>query len=65
MAMNGFKKHRLIAGLTQEQVAENLGVSQGTVCQWETGRTMPRISLLPFIAKLYGCNLEDLIGTTN
>ena len=47
--------------LTQEQAAEQLVVSNWTVSRWETGTSMPDISLLPEIAKLYGVSIPELI----
>ena len=48
------------AKLTQVEVAEALKVTQSTVAMWENGENMPRASLLPTIAKLYGCTIDDL-----
>lgn len=50
------------AGLLQRQVAESLGVSLATVGMWDTGRNMPRANMLPKIANLYGCTVDDLLG---
>ena len=47
--------------LTQEQAAEQLGVSSRTVSRWETGTNMPDISLLLEIAELYGVSIPELI----
>lgn len=47
--------------LTQEQLAEMLGVSNRTVSRWETGTNMPDISLLLEIAELYGVTIPELI----
>ena len=47
--------------LTQEQAAEQLGVSNRTVSRWETGTNMPDISLLQEIAGLYGVSIPELI----
>ena len=47
--------------LTQEQAAEQLGVSNRTVSRWETGTNMPDISLLVEIAELYGVSIPELI----
>lgn len=46
------KELRKEKGLTQEQMAERLGVSGRTVSRWETGSNMPDISLLTEIAGL-------------
>ena len=47
--------------LTQDQLAEQLGVSNRTVSRWETGTNMPDISLLVEIAELYGVSIPELI----
>lgn len=49
------------AGLLQRQVAEALGVSMGTVAMWDTGRNKPRADMLPKIARLYGCTVDELL----
>lgn len=52
------------AGLLQRQVAEALGVSMGTVAMWDTGRNKPRADMLPKIAKLYNCTVDELLQET-
>ena len=59
--MNPFKKNRNAAGLTQQTVADELGVYQSTVAMWEAGGNKPRAELIPRIAKLYGCTADDLL----
>lgn len=49
------------AGMLQRQVAEELGVSMGTVAMWDTGRNRPRADMLPRIAKLYNCTVDELL----
>ncbi len=46
--------------LTQESVAERLGVSAQAVSRWETGATLPDVLLLPEIARLYEVLVDDL-----
>ena len=46
--------------MTQEQVAEALGVSPQSVSRWECGNTFPDVMLLPSIARLYGVTVDDL-----
>ena len=54
------KKLRLQKKLTQEQVAEALGVTSQTVSRWECNTTYPDIMLLPEIARLYCVTVDDL-----
>lgn len=48
-------------GLTQEQIAEFLGVSAPAVNKWEKGLTYPDISLLPALARLLKVDLNTLL----
>ena len=56
-----FKEKRMNANLTQKEVADCLGINQATVHLWETGETRPRAALLPKIAKLYNCTIDELL----
>ena len=49
-------------GLTQAQVAEQLGVSDRTISRWENGSGMPDISLLVEIAELYETTIPEIIN---
>lgn len=49
-------------GLTQQQTAEKLGVSNKAVSRWERDETAPDISLLPEIAALFGVSCDELLG---
>ena len=55
------KEHRGRCGLTQEYVAEALGVSRQAVSKWENGASEPNMSNLLALAKLYGVTLEELL----
>ena len=48
-------------GLSQEAVAERLGVSRQTISKWETDETLPDIRQAKRLATLYGVTLDDLI----
>ena len=48
--------------MTQEQLAEHLGVSNRTVSRWETGSNMPDISLLTEIAEFFDVSVPELIN---
>lgn len=55
------KDHRTRCKMTQEFVAESLGVSRQAVSKWETGETDPTMSNLVLLAKLYGVTLAELL----
>ncbi len=57
-----FSSARKKAGLSQAAAAKKLGVEPAAVCQWETGKTSPRSKLLPLIAKVYGCSIDELLS---
>ena len=57
---NKLKKLRTERNLTQEAVAETLGVSAQTVSKWERGLRAPDIELLPKIAILYHCSIDSI-----
>ena len=59
---DNFKLMRKQRGLTQEQIAETLGVSCQAVSKWETNSSYPDISLLPIIADYFGVSVDYLIG---
>ena len=48
--------------MTQQQVAEKLGVSSVTVSGWELGRRVPEPHVLPRIAQLFGTTVDNLLG---
>lgn len=50
-------------GLSQEEVAEKLGVSRQTISKWETEETVPDIYQAKRLAKIYGLSLDELIDT--
>lgn len=48
--------------ITQEQLAHFLGVTKASVSKWETGQSIPDISLLPLLASLFDISIDELIG---
>lgn len=50
------------AGMTQEQLAERLGVSPQAVSKWENDISCPDISMLPAIAEVFGVSADALLG---
>lgn len=55
------RKTREQLGLTQEQLAERLGVDQGTIAHWELGTRQPRLASLQAWADALGLPVSDLI----
>lgn len=49
-------------GVTQEALAEQLGVSARTVSRWENGTTMPDLVMVVELAKAFGVSIPELIG---
>lgn len=58
--MKGLSSHRRFAKLTQQELAELVGVSHITVSRWETGYMQPSLSMAQKLAELFGCSIEDL-----
>ena len=56
------KEHRVRYKMTQEFVAERLGVSRQAVSKWESGASDPSMSNLIALAKLYGVTVEDILS---
>ena len=61
---NKIKQLRNKASLTQEQLADELGISAQSVSKWETGASMPDITLLPKIAERFGVSIDELFDLT-
>ena len=49
-------------GMTQEQLAQRLGVSRQAVSRWEVGASAPGMDNLLALSKLYGVSLDELVG---
>ena len=56
------KYHRKRLNLTQEQLAQRLGVSAQAVSKWEHNLSCPDIAVLPDIAQLFGITIDELLG---
>lgn len=49
-------------GLTQEQLAEHMGVARRTVSRWETGSNMPDLDILMELSDFYGVDLREILS---
>ena len=58
------KQHRVECKMTQEFVAETLGVSRQAVSKWESGASDPSTTNLMALAKLFGVEAEDMLKET-
>lgn len=56
------RSRRKILGLTQEEVAVNMGVSIPAVSKWESGTTYPDITILPQLARLLNIDMNTLLS---
>lgn len=56
------KHHRKRLGMTQEQLAERMGVSAQAVSKWENDLSCPDISILPLLAEVFGITTDELLG---
>lgn len=56
------KNLRIQNGLTQNQVAESLGVTPGYISNVENNRTAMSLRILTYYAHLTGCSLDSLVG---
>ena len=59
---NFLKELRKEKGLTQEQLAEQMGVARRTVSRWETGANMPDLDLLIELSDLYETDLREILS---
>jgi len=59
---NKLSEMRRRAGLTQDHVSEQLGVTPQAVSKWENDISCPDITLLPEIAKIYNTTVDELLS---
>ncbi len=56
---------RKLNQMTQEDVAEKVGVSRQAVAKWESGETSPDINSCVVLAEIFGVSLDDLVNWQN
>ena len=58
---NNLRQLRLNSGLTQEQVAEKIGVTRQALSSYESGRTRPDIDMLLRLSEVYGTDIDGVV----
>ena len=65
MQIMRIKSVREAAEMTQTELCERIGVSQGVVSCWESETFLPRTRQLPQLAAALGCTINDLFESTD
>lgn len=55
------REKRVSIQMTQKELADKMFIGRSAVANWETGRTNPRAELLPKIAKVLNCTVDELL----
>ena len=61
MLHDNLQQLRKLRGLTQEDLAERVGVSRQAVAKWESGETSPDLEKSRLLAQVFGVSLDDLV----
>ena len=64
-AGENIKRLRTSKGITQEELAEALGVGRSTVTQWEQGRAFPRSRPLEKLTKFFNVSRSEIVGESS
>ena len=56
------RRLRRSADMTQEQLADKLGVAYQSVSRWENGTTYPDMEMLPALSSIFGVTVDELLG---
>ncbi len=62
---DNIRTYRRAKDMTQEQLAEQLGVSFQSVSRWENGSTYPDMELLPALARIFSVTVDALLGMSD
>lgn len=58
--LKGLRRLREAAGLSQKELADRLYVVRAAVSAWEAGTNLPRAEMLPTIARVLHCSIDEL-----
>lgn len=56
------REKRMEKGMSQIELAERLGITQGAVMKWETDRCLPSLERAAEIAEAFDCTIDELIS---
>jgi len=59
---DNLKSLRKLKKISQEQLAEKVGVSRQSVSKWETGEAYPEMSNILALCSIFHCNINDLVN---
>lgn len=59
---DNLKTFRQLKGMTQQQVADEIGISQGNYSGLESGKFQPSLNTLKLLADLFGQSIDELVG---
>lgn len=59
------KQLRLSRSMTQEQLAQRLGLTAQAISKWESGTNMPDIQMLPDLSVIFGVSIDELFAMTD
>lgn len=60
--MNNIRKYRRAANMKQIELCKTIGISQGALSGWETGRYEPDLKSIEKMALLFNVSIDDLLG---
>lgn len=64
MIVNRVKKLRTAAGMTQKELADQLGVTVPTVSKWELGQRTPELERVFRMTLIFGVPIEEIVQRT-
>ncbi len=59
------KELRSEAGVSMQQLASAVGVSNAAICKWENGEAEPKVSTLIRLSEFFDCTVDYLVGKTD
>ena len=62
MFSQNLQKLRSEKNLSQEQLADKIGVSRQTISAWESGKASPELDKITTISKLFSVSIDELVG---